>query len=330
MIISKTSGCFFSSLFFALFTMQSAYACDPCALHGVMSIGDLREGNFVVGVTEQITNFESVYYEGRKVTNPQSQDLNSSITQVNMGYALSDRTSLQLSVPLIYRDYRRAIEGGGVERGSESGLGDASLIANYLVSDCNGLESKFRWQVFGGLKFPTGDSTRLKEELAPGHSHDFSAGIPEDSNVIHGHDIALGSGSVDVILGTGMSVQQSRWFVDAAAQYFIRTEGDYNYQIGDDLLWNVSPGRYLSVGHEHSIALSARLSGELKLKDELSGVKAADTRVNTVFLGPRLDVTIGEALTLNAALEFPIDVDNSSLQIVPTRRAIIGVNFKFS
>jgi hypothetical protein len=59
--------------------------------------------------------------------NPTGQYENSSITQIVAGYIIDSRFSLQVNVPLIYREFKRP-EGFAIDRGTVAGLGDVSLL----------------------------------------------------------------------------------------------------------------------------------------------------------------------------------------------------------
>src|SRR5205085_3338579 len=87
---------------------------------------------FYGAVAEQFTHFGTVLEDGREVSNPTGQYENSSITQLVAGYTLNDRVAVQLNVPLIYREFKRP-EGFAIDRGSESGLGDISVLLNKVA-----------------------------------------------------------------------------------------------------------------------------------------------------------------------------------------------------
>src|SRR2546426_7446641 len=85
-----------------------------------------------VAVGEQFTRFATVQVDGREVDNPIGQYENSSVTQLVAGYSISSRFSLQIYIPLIYREFKRP-EGFAIDRGSVSGLGDVSLLLRTVV-----------------------------------------------------------------------------------------------------------------------------------------------------------------------------------------------------
>ena len=134
---------------------------------------------------EQFTYFNTVQVEGREVPNETDQYLASSITQIVAGYALTSRFALQVNVPLIYRSFERP-EGFAIDRGTGSGLGDVSLLLKSVlfhyksagrremrfepgnkspVAIDHGPDFTASLVLLTGVKFPTGDTDRIKEEF---------------------------------------------------------------------------------------------------------------------------------------------------------------------
>src|SRR5438105_5135051 len=177
--------------FVAVVAMPSD-ACDLCgcytpqleAMSGMESQSSKSWWNgFYGAVGEQFTRFATVQIDGREVANPTGQYENSSVTQLVAGYIINDRFALQLNIPLIYREFKRP-EGFAIDRGTESGLGDIFLLLKMVafryssgarkefdVSGKNPMaiehepDFTFSAVLLTGLKFPTGDSSRLKEEF---------------------------------------------------------------------------------------------------------------------------------------------------------------------
>ena len=92
------------------------------------------------------TYFDTVQVEGREVGNPTGQRLESSIMQLVGGYSFTSWFALQINVPLIYRDFKRP-EGFAIDRGTESGLGDVSLLSKIVLfhKDSRPARSGFAW-----------------------------------------------------------------------------------------------------------------------------------------------------------------------------------------
>src|SRR5262245_44402782 len=186
-----------------------AFGCDVCAVYAARQArGEIGSG-FFTGVAEQFTHFGTLQEDGHEVSNPADQFLDSSITQLLLGYNFMDRFGIQFNAPLIYRSFRR-LEDGSIDKGTESGLGDVSLLANWIPYHREKMHYPFAWHILGGIKFPTGDTDRLGEELEeePEMHHD---GEDHDASGIHGHDLTLGSGSFDGIVGTSLFYRWKRF-----------------------------------------------------------------------------------------------------------------------
>lgn len=175
----------------------SLFACDLCAVYSATQArGEIGKG-FSAGVAEQFTHFGTMQDGGVKVPDDVGQWLDSSVSQLFVGYNFSERFGVQFNAPLIQRSFKRP-DGFAIDRGTESGLGDVSLVGHFNAVRWEKMRQTFSWTILGGVKLPTGSAHRLQEELTEVEI----PGAPESG--IHGHDLTLGSGSVDGIVGTGI------------------------------------------------------------------------------------------------------------------------------
>src|ERR1700686_4018299 len=243
--------------------LRISQACDLCgcytpqleAMPGMESATSKSWWNgFYGGVGEQFTHFGTVLGNGREASNPTGQYENSSITQIVAGYTINDRFALQINIPLIYREFKRP-EGFAIDRGTESGLGDISLLLKTVLFhyssgarrefDVGGKnpvaverepDFTFSALLLTGLKLPTGDSSRIKEEF-----HEINVpGAPPSG--IHGHDLTLGTGSVDGIFEEQTSLRYKNVFFEADVQFTLRGDGLHQYHFANDLGWSGGPG----------------------------------------------------------------------------------------
>ena len=329
-------------------TVRWAPACDVCAIYTATEMGESRTG-LRLGVAEQYSNFNTIKRDGDEIDNVADERVNSSITQLLVGYGVTPRFGLQLNVPIIARQFRRLDHHGDIEHGDENGFGDLSLIGQYLVWSDVREQSVFRFSVLGGLKFPTGDSSRLGEELEEDEHAEASlqaaarrmrprhtepppgggGGAQAVQSGVHGHDLALGSGSFDGIIGASVFWSWRRLFVTAATQFAIRSEGDFDYQYAHDLTWLGGPGVFALLTHQYSLGLQAVLSGETKGKDTQQGERLADTGITALYVGPGFTFTWGTSLAADVALDLPAIQDNTAVQIVPDYRIRGGVTWRF-
>ena len=168
-----------------------------------------------------------------------------------------------------------------------------------------------------GLKLPTGDSSRLKEEF---HEIDIP-GAPASG--IHGHDLTLGTGSYDGIFGEQTSLRYKNIFLESNVQFTLRGDGAHQYHFANDLVWNAGPGYYFIRRRDMIVGLQFVASGEYKDVDRFRGKKAEDTGITSVFLGPRMVVSRGRCQR-EVAVDLPVSIDNTALQVVPDYRLRMG------
>jgi hypothetical protein len=346
----------FGTLFLAVAAATAALqpaapACDTCGCFvPTESAPPLYSRGWFAGVGEQFTYFNADRLDSQPAPNPTGQYLASSITQLIAGYRMTDRFSVQFSIPLIYRQYKRP-EGFDVQRGTVAGLGDIPLVGNFTlyrtplavapasVRDPKSMTPPIQipgatWDypdqpffatvnVIGGIKLPTGNSSRIKEEF---NEIDVEDAPPSG---IHGHDLALGSGSVDGIVGLATYVRYHSFFFQADTQYAIRSTGSYDYRYANALSYSGGPG-YLCVNRGATrFGLQAVASGEVKGRDHFRGALAEDTGINVVYAGPRLVLSYREKITAELGADLPVFIHNTSFQTVPSFRIRAGLVVRF-
>ena len=356
----------------------AAHACDLCAC-ALPSIRLEPRAGWHAGFAEQFTDYGRLQDSGRGISNPAGQYMHSSITQLYAGYDFAPTFGVQLNVPYIARTFRR-VENGTIENGTESGFGDISLIGSWTALRVERGDFLLTVRVNAGIKLPTGDSSRVREEGEHEHEHEEAAKVfvpevsvnvtrkvktgtfvgpvngsfvpvfrtetqkvivtpahfeeeehheEEEPSGVHGHDLALGTGSLDGVFGADVSCQWKRAFFEAGLQYTLRGDGLHSYDFADDLLWHAGGGFVVLQSEGWNAALGVRFSGETKSEDEFRGARLDDTAITTVFVGPRLAVTAGERMSANVGIDFPIRRDNSGVQTVPDYRVQGGVSWQF-
>ena len=291
---------------------QPAAACDLCAMYSSAEAQGESGQGFLGGVAEQYTAFNTLQVGGHDAPNEGDQYLESALTQVFAGYNFNNWLGAQFNLPVIYRSY-----GYRTARGSESGIGDASLLGNFHLFHELTENVTFNWTALGGVKFPTGDSSQLNPAQP-----DFAPGIG-------GHDLSLGSGSYDGLLGTGFFARWRRLFLTGSMQYAVRSEGAFGYQFANDWTWIGGPGVYVLLGHVHTLSLQAVVSGESKGQDTVNGIPTDDTAITSVFLGPQINYTWSSRLSAMVGADWPVSIVSSGEQVVPTYRLRAAVTLRF-
>jgi hypothetical protein len=296
---------------------------------------------FYGAVAGQFTHFGTVQVDGNEVSNPTDQHLDSSITQLVGGYTFNSHFAIQVNVPLIYRSFERP-EGFAIDRGTESGLGDVSLLGKLVLfhvefggrrevnfddpksprMEVHEPDLTFSVVFIGGVKFPTGDSSRLKEEF-----DEIAVEGASDSG-IHGHDLTLGTGSYDGVFGGQASFRYKSFFFGQDLQFTLRGDGLHQYHFANDLSWTGGPGYYFVRKPDAIVGLQAIVSGEYKDVDRFRGKTAEDTGITSVFAGPRVLFSFGK-VSAELAAEFPLSVDSTALQVVPDYRLSAAIAIRF-
>ena len=291
-------------------------------------------------IAEQFTYFGTLQLNGDEVANPTNQHEDSSITQLVTGYSISPRFALQVNVPLIYRYFERP-EGFKIDRGSESGLGDIALLLNTVLFHYSSPgKREFRFEdkspvaidrepdftaslvLITGIKFPTGATSRLKEEFN-------EEAVPGASpSGIHGHDLTLGTGSYDGIFAGQGSIRYKNWFFLADTQFTLRGDGLHQYDFANDLSWSAGPGYYVVRRPDLIVGLQIVVSGEHKDTDRFRGQPAEDTGITSVYLGPRI-VASWNRLSAELGADLPVLIQNTALQVVPDYRIRTGISLHF-
>lgn len=330
-----------------------ARACDLCAIYTTTEGREAQTGPRL-GIGEQYTDFGTLKNNGETFPNPFGEFLRSSITQVFAGYNFFPRVGVQLNLPIIVRSYRRVLQ-AGVMDGSVSGIGDMSLIANVRALSYFDTARVAQLVLIGGLKFPTGDPAFLSEEVPPPPCIRFPdpticnpqgarlARLPVGIRPRHttgppsgigGHDLTLGTGSVDGIVGAQAFGAWRRLYATAGIQYVARTVGAFDYQFANDLLFETGPGAYLLLGDNFlgdAYALGAQIvfSGETKGTDSIQGQTVTDTGITALYLGPSFRFTWGIHLAAEITADLPVLQNNTALQIVPDYRLRGGISWRF-
>lgn len=316
---------------------ESVRACDVCAVYTIEELGELRHGPRIA-VAEQYTRFATTMKNGTTVPNPANEFLNSSITQVVGGWRFTDWLDAQISIPVIHRSWRRVFD-GGVEEESRTGLGDVAAVTRIRALSAQSERGLLRLSGFGGLTFPSGDSSFLAPEKEEGPAEEM-LGYPahagtehspqhSPSSAVHGHDLAFGTGSVNGLIGAEAFGTWDRFLGTGNVQYTIYSEGSYQYRFANELSFAAGLGYYLWLENDLALALQGVVSGDTKGKDEQAGTSVEDTALTYLYAGPRLLVRVGSKGGVELQGEIPFVRNETSLQIAPNWRIQAALSWKF-
>ena len=303
-------------------TSLPLFGCDLCAVYNSSAARGETGAGLHLTLAEQFTHSATFQHEGNEVSDPADQYRDSSITSLILGYNFNGRFGLNLSIPYVHRDFRRA-EGFDLDKGTESGLGDMALLGKWVVYAKPEHDYSFFLTLLGGVEFPTGDPDRLREEV----EEEEVPGAPPGG--VHGNDLALGSGSFDGIVGAAANAKWRRFLFTTDAQYFIRTRGDFGYRFGNELSVAGGPGYYLLFAEEMTLAVQAAFNYETKARDLIKGDKRDDGIAMAWYAGPGLLFTWGEKFSATFNADIPLSIYNHAFQTVPDYRIRGGLTWNF-
>ena len=209
-------------------------------------------------------------------------------------------------------------------------------------------ESLLRLTGLFGLEFPSGNPSQLQQELVtPAPTPDPCAGIPPMfcqqrqlqprhttvtngiPSAVHGHDLALGSGSTDVIFGGQGLWTWKRLYGTVGVQYVVRTTGAFDYRYANDLNVGGTVGGFAFLEHDFTLGLEAVLTCETKGNDTVNGQPETDTGLTALYAGPGMRFTWGSSLTAEIVGDLPAIENNAGFQVVPSYRIRGGVVWRF-
>jgi hypothetical protein len=327
-----------------LLVAQRAGACELCAIYNAGSAQGQSESGFLFTVSEQYIPYRTPQFDGEEVSIANPSYVDSSITHFVPGYNFNSWLGVSVNIPVTYLNFRRtdllySLTAPPVlftEKGTEFGLGDSALIGRVTVFQ----KTKMRYSVFvnllGGVKFPTGDASRLDSEVAqamlfesflpPGSPHDP---LGHSIASVHQHMLALGSGSYDGVFGLTANARWKRWFFNGQFQYYLRTKGEAGFKYGDELIVSGGPGAYLFFGDSWTLSLQLNALYDTMGRDELIGQISNRTGETAWYMGPFLAFTLGEHFSANAGVDVPLRIANNGFQSVADYEIRGGISWRF-
>jgi hypothetical protein len=323
-------------------SVRSVIACDMCSVYAAMTAQGGGGKGFFAGVVEQFIHEGTLQNEGKEVANPYNQYLDDSVTTIYAGYNINSRLDLQFNIPVIFRSYQRPV-GNTIQTATESGVGDVSVVGNFVVMRKIEKDFSFNWNLLAGIKFPTGSTDRLgdPEYHTGGGSHGFhaatgdasaaqtSSAVQTTNNGVWSHSLSLGSGSLDGVIGTSATARWQRFYMNAGMQYSLNTEGAYSHQYANDLTWQGGPGYYFLMKEDYTLSLQGVVSGDYRGNDTFSGVSDGHSAQTIVYAGPQINFTWTDKLSVLLAVDLPVSIDNSGLQVVPDYKVRAAFRWNF-
>lgn len=201
----------------------------------------------------------------------------------------SPRRDLNVAVSLPYVSKTLSLR-DGQRRGTE-GLGDLRLFALYRFFRQDRPFGTIEATLLGGLKLPTGDSTRS----------DAQGRLPPA--------LQPGTGSVDGLVGLTLGSISRRWGLYLGGLGKLNTEAQ-GFKAGDTVSYNLTVQYQLfpdwPIPDLSQLNLSLELVGTTASRDVVLGKTVSESGGTEFFLAPGLQYFLGPQWGLEAAVEVPI------------------------
>jgi hypothetical protein len=306
----------FAAAIFVQAAVPTAFACDYCGIYTPLIVREHQAKSVELGIREDLLGYSKTKRDGDDVESLGNQNQKINLTELTAQYAFTNRFSILTAVPIINQSVKRKVD-GQFETYNDTNIGDVAIYSDIVLAR-RGLRGggMLQWDFFAGFKVPSGNTDPLSE---PAEQRWSQTGM-------YGGAVSPGSGSFDFPLATGIRSEFNSWLVDATIQYNLRTEGDLNYQYGNDLRWNLGAGRRFYEDTDFSFDAQFFLSGLSKDQDTQNGSTIVDSGQSYLAVGPRVDLTFENRYLVYVRIDAPVSYDNDGLQTLQDHRVQIGFN----
>lgn len=234
---------------------------------------------------------------------------NRKITVINTPLIIPLRLSPNLVftsiVPLLNVASEKEVSGAKTTARS-SGIGDIQLLIKKAFFKKDGLKKTMRFAWKAGLKLPTGD-----EDQSP----------------------ALGSGSVDFIVGGLLTYILDRFAMNHDLSYQINTRAE-GLRVGNLIKYNVAfeyrllPETYQSI-QETTFNFVFEFNGRYQSRSKNDGQILENTGGTNLFLSPGMQVIFGPRFIVEGLFQYPILQKLNGTQLAVDYTALLGFRYSF-
>lgn len=331
---------FLSASIASLVLTAPGRACDLCAIYRAADARGEYSAGISVSLAEQFIPYRTEQFGGTRFHRADPESLDRSMTHVVVGWNATESIGLSANLPIVHLRYDFTQVPDGFTpirtRGTDTGLGDLAFIGRWQA--INHSEGNFGivLNFLGGLKVPTGDSDALERQaesidryesiVGPGHDHDA---LGQVISGIHLHDIALGSGSVDGILGLAGQFRWQRLFLNHQWQYYVRTEGAGHYRYANEFIASGGPGVFVWLSKEGTLSLQFNAVYDSRGSDQYRDRDSIHTGLTAWYAGPQVVLTLGDRFSTVASIDVPLSITARGFQNVPDYRLNASLNWRF-
>lgn len=312
-------------LTFAAALISSASACECGVPHTINLPAETSPaGKVFASFRQEFIDANSAYQGESRIGNAAGEYIFTARSSALVGVGVTHEISLFIAPQYIARQYR-SLHDGDIESGKVAGFGDMPFGVNYYDCIVHGEKTHLHLGLSAAATAPIGSTEKLREEvdhLSHGHSHGASGAV-------HGHDLALGTGSWGAVFTGRLVLEHGEWIGEANAHYALRTEGDYGYEYADSLGWGLLGGARVYRGPLGNLSVLATVTGTHAGKDRIDGTVYENTGHDLIYAGPAVRFESVSGATLEARVELPVYARTGDAHLIASWRAQFGVSFGF-
>ncbi|VAX28201.1 hypothetical protein MNBD_NITROSPIRAE01-2355 [hydrothermal vent metagenome] len=263
-----------------------------------------------------------VDFENKDIENRHHREIRTlnELVQVNVGYGVTTRFTLQVAIPLMNNRAHEHFDGvtttnpdGNFTRDDgASGIGDIRLMGRYAAV----LRTRHLVVIGGGVKFPTGEYKLLNGE----------GNINEPS-------IQPGTGSFDYLFSFFYDYQilPHRFDTFVSLSYELTDENNLGYTFGDQTLFNL--GFNYRLESEKNISLSTQFNLRHTDRDTFEtntgGTGVLSTGGTTLYFSSGIRIQASDTLGLYSFLQLPVYQYVNEENLVAKFGLVLGVTYTF-
>jgi len=301
-----------------------AQDCDRCVANNYLQSALLYEQANHLGLQLHYDYRHTMLTSSSDTPNAADEKVATTLINLYYSHQLVEGTTLDIYLPVESKAYT-ARPNYTYNSGRDSGLGDMSLVATQQIFHGVAERRLVDWRLRAGVILPTGDAAQLSNYPdASTNSHDASGQVYPTS-ALYPYDRALGSGSVDWVVGSSYVARYEDFFGVIDGQFIGRSTGENDFTRGNTVTLHVTPGYIFSYaqGNEFSLMLDAAYRYDAEA--EYAGATVENSGQTEFMLGPQVMANFKGRISATVGINLPIYEKVEGTQLASDYQIIASV-----
>jgi hypothetical protein len=294
-----------------------AQDCDECAVASYLQSGFTPDAEQHAAFQFNYRYRHEAYNGNSKENDAPDEKLADSIFNLFYSARVLEPLFLDVNLPFTSKAYTERPD-NTYASDRDTALGDMSMLMTlqpYAMADKYGTAD---WRVRAGVKLPTGDADQL-------NNYNAVQAIDNGGSNIYSYDRAIGSGSLDWIVGSSFFLREDRFLGFADAQYIGRSTGENDFRFGDKVTVHVTPGYVFFERAKNSFAFLVDSSYTFVGESDFDGTEVPTTGESSFYMGPRVLATFNKTLSAYVGASLPLYHDMNGTQLATDYQVIASI-----